>query len=260
MSSRSFRLAFTLIVLHFSSTALAQTDSIAKRIESAESAYSEAMTKYEEDLVAWFATEEEDARKAGKTDIVDVLAEALSEFRDSGRLPAIAPVKLNQKAWTAQQKFETALVKAASDYTKKGLDSEAEGVNEKLKAFRRKTDRLPKGCEWKGVMTGVDRVANAKPFQDQAEVTVVARTFDTVTLRAALKEQRQWEYEFEATGRSYSLIRAELVVVQNNFGEPRGKYPAEGTLVFQGQHLVLKVSRKLGKTVRDVQYELAPAE
>ena len=143
---------------------------------------------------------------------------------------------------------------------KKKLDAEVEEVKEKLEAFRQRTDRLPKGSEWKGAMTFVDRTRKGKLFQDQAEVTVVGKTLDTVTFRAALKEQHQWEYEFESTVRGYVLMRAELMVVQNNFGDKLGNYPAEGTLVFQGRNLILKVSRGTGTDVRDVYYELAPVE
>ena len=218
------------------------------------------MPDYDDALVAWFTAEEAKARQAGRTGDVDALNAALTAYRDSGRLPLIVPDKLNQRAWTAQQKFEAALIKGAGDYTKKKLDAEVEEVKEKLEAFRQRTDRLPKGSEWKGAMTFVDRTRKGKLFQDQAEVTVVGKTLDTVTFRAALKEQHQWEYEFESTVRGYVLMRAELMVVQNNFGDKLGNYPAEGTLVFQGRNLILKVSRGTGTDVRDVYYELAPVE
>lgn len=143
-----------VIILAATSLHAAQDDPIRRKLDAAKAAYDTQMSKYREDVDAWFNKEDKRARDLKPAEVpaqVNRVAAEKAAFDQNGTLPGRAPLLLKDKPKKERSTLEIAFNKAAGEYYKLNSNLEAKRVEEELQKFSNKSTHPPDAVSYEGM-------------------------------------------------------------------------------------------------------------
>lgn len=109
----------------------------AQKVEKARETYQSEAEKLKTSVTELMDKQIAAARKVGNKDALDILNKEIERFQSGGPMPSFLPESYHKKQVVMLQRVEKVLDAAVKDYTKKGMDSDAERIAAELKTVRK---------------------------------------------------------------------------------------------------------------------------
>jgi hypothetical protein len=120
----------------------ADDDPIKVKLEKARANYDKKVDKFRGDLLKSLQAFEKSAQKAGNKPVLDRVREERKALEANGTIPTVVPSNGYKRLLEAADDMAKAYTQAMKDYTKAGMDREAEAVERERIEFRQGLSRM----------------------------------------------------------------------------------------------------------------------